>query len=198
MLYPEFMEYRRRRLEAAAPIGGRGSGRKMYYSHRQQPRFDLGASWSRGRPPPPPQRAGSGPGGCNGRHPGGRRCKEYRLYQPGGRNRRGGDYYEGYSAADLNPYQPRHYSEQYEDSSQQQQQQQQQQQKQQQKQQRQPQQKQAAATATATAAAVEKQKQQKMPKARANIYVCTPYTAVRDFSVSFLKTIKLLYLVPGT
>ena len=112
MLYPEFMEYRRRRLEAAAPIGGRGSGRKMYYSHRQQPRFDLGASWSRGRPPPPPQRAGSGPRGCNGRHTEGRHCMGY---QPGGRNRGGGEYYEGYSAADLNPYQPRHYSEQYED-----------------------------------------------------------------------------------
>ena len=125
MLYAEFMEYRRRRLEAAAPIGGRGSGRKMYYSHRQQPRFDLGASWSRGRPPPPPQRAGSGPRGCNGRHAEGRHCMGY---QPGGRNRGGGEYYEGYSAADLNPYQPRHYSEQYEDSKQQQQQQQQQQQ----------------------------------------------------------------------
>ena len=56
-------------------------------------------------------------------------------------------------------------------------------QQQQQQQQRQPQQKQAAATATTPAAAVEKQKQQKMPKARANIYVCTPYAAVRDFSV---------------
>ena len=63
ILYPDFMEYRRRRLEAAAPIGGRASGREMYYSHRQQPRLDSGASWSRGRPPPPPQRAGSGPGG---------------------------------------------------------------------------------------------------------------------------------------
>ena len=29
MLYPEFMEYRRRRQGAAAPIGGRGSGRGM-------------------------------------------------------------------------------------------------------------------------------------------------------------------------
>ena len=47
-------------------------------------------------------------------------------YQPGGRNRGDGEYYEGYSAADFNPYQPRHYSEQYEDSSQQRQQQQQQ------------------------------------------------------------------------
>ena len=64
MHYPEFMEYRRRRLGAAALIGGRGSGRGMYYPHRQQPRLDLGASWSRGRPPPPPQRAGSGPGGA--------------------------------------------------------------------------------------------------------------------------------------
>ena len=63
-----------------------------------------------GRPPSPQQRAGSGPGGCNGRDPGGRRCKGYRLYQPGGRNRGGGDYYEGYSAADLNPYRPRYYS----------------------------------------------------------------------------------------
>ena len=48
-------------------------------------------------------------------------------YQPGGRNRGDGEYYEGYSAADFNPYQPRHYSEPYDDSSQQQQQQQQQQ-----------------------------------------------------------------------
>ena len=79
MLYPEFMEYRRRRLGAAAPIGGRGSGRGMYYPHRQQPRLDSGASWSRGRPPPPPQRAGSGPGGRNGRYPGGRRFEDYRL-----------------------------------------------------------------------------------------------------------------------
>ena len=29
MLYPEFMEYRRRRLGAGALIGGRGSGREM-------------------------------------------------------------------------------------------------------------------------------------------------------------------------
>ena len=64
MPYPEFMECRRRRLGAAAPIGGRRSGRGMYYPHRQQPRLDSGASWSRGRPPPPPQRAGSGPGGA--------------------------------------------------------------------------------------------------------------------------------------
>ena len=71
MLHPEFMEYRRRRLGAAARIGGRGSGRGMDDPHRQQPRLDSGASWSRGRPPPPPQRAGSGPGGHNGRHPGG-------------------------------------------------------------------------------------------------------------------------------
>ena len=70
MLYPEFMEYRRRRLGAAAPIGGRGSGRGMYYPHRQQPRLDTGASWGRGRPPPPPQWAGSGPGGHYGRYPG--------------------------------------------------------------------------------------------------------------------------------
>ena len=62
MLYPEFMEYRRRRQGAAAPNGGRGSGRGMDDPHRQQPR-DSGASWSRGRPSPPPQRAGSGPGG---------------------------------------------------------------------------------------------------------------------------------------
>ena len=45
MLYPEFMEYRRQRLGAGAPIGGRGSGREMYYPHRQQPRLDSGASW---------------------------------------------------------------------------------------------------------------------------------------------------------
>ena len=31
MLNPEFMEYRRRRLGAATPIGGRGSARGMYY-----------------------------------------------------------------------------------------------------------------------------------------------------------------------
>ena len=110
ILYPDFMEYRRRRLEAAAPIGGRASGREMYYSHRQQPRLDSGASWSRGRPPPPPQRAGSGPGRWNGRHTGGR---HWMGYQPGGRNRGGGNYYEGYSAADLNPYRPRYYSEPY-------------------------------------------------------------------------------------
>ena len=64
-------------------------------------------------------------------------------YQPGGRNRGGGNYYEGYSAADLNPYRPRYYSEPYDNSKQQQQQQQQQQQpQQQQQQQRQPQQQQ--------------------------------------------------------
>ena len=45
MLYPEFMEYRRQRLGSGAPIGGRGSGREMYYPHRQQPRLDSGASW---------------------------------------------------------------------------------------------------------------------------------------------------------
>ena len=126
MLYPEFMEYRRRRLGAAAPIGGRGSGRGMYYPHRQQPRLDSGASWSRGRPPPPPQRAGSGPGGHNGRHPGGRGFEDYRLYQPGGRSRGGGDYYEGYSPADPDAYRLRYYSEPYDNSSHQQQQQQQQ------------------------------------------------------------------------
>ena len=103
MLYPEFMEYRRRRLEAAAPIGGRESGRGMDDPHRQQPLLDSGASCSRGRPPPPPQRPGSRPGGHNGRHPGGR----------GGRSRGGGDHYEGYSAADPDAYQPRHYSEPY-------------------------------------------------------------------------------------
>ena len=48
MLYPEFMEYRRRRLGAAVAIGGRESGRRMYYPHRQKPRLDPGASWSRG------------------------------------------------------------------------------------------------------------------------------------------------------
>ena len=42
-------------------------------------------------------------------------------------SRGGGDYYEGYSAAGLDAYQPRHYSEPYDASSQQQQQQQQQQ-----------------------------------------------------------------------
>ena len=34
MLYPEFMEYRRRRKGAAAPIDGRGSGRRMDDPHR--------------------------------------------------------------------------------------------------------------------------------------------------------------------
>ena len=42
-------------------------------------------------------------------------------------SRGGGDYYEGYSAADSDAYQPRHYSEPYDISSQQQHQQQQQQ-----------------------------------------------------------------------
>ena len=126
MLYPKFMEYRRRRQGAAASIGGRGSGRGMDDPHRQQPRLDSGASWSRGRPSPPPQRAGSRPGGHNGRHPGGRGFEDNRLYQPGERSRGGGDYYEGYSAADPDAYQPRHYSEPYDTSSQQQQQQQQQ------------------------------------------------------------------------
>ena len=54
MLYPEFMEYRRRRQGAAALIGGLGSGRRMDDPHRQRPRLDSGATWSRGRPPPPP------------------------------------------------------------------------------------------------------------------------------------------------
>ena len=46
ILYPDFMEYRRRRLEAAAPIGGRASGREMYYSHRQGPTTAAAAaSW---------------------------------------------------------------------------------------------------------------------------------------------------------
>ena len=80
MLYPDFMEYRRRRREAAAPIGGRGSGRRMDGPYRQQPRLDSGASWSTGRRPPPPQRAGSEPGGHNGRHSGGRGLEDYRLY----------------------------------------------------------------------------------------------------------------------
>ena len=78
MLYPEFMEYRRRRQGAAAPIGGRGSGRGMDDPLRQLLRLDSGASWSRGRPTPPPQRAGSGPGGHNGLH-GGRGFEDYRL-----------------------------------------------------------------------------------------------------------------------
>ena len=67
-------------------------------------------------------------GGHNGRYPGSQRCEDYRLYQPGGRSRGGGDYYEGYSAADPDAYRPRYYSEPYDTSSQQQQQQQQQQQ----------------------------------------------------------------------
>ena len=48
------------------------------------------------------------------------------FYQPGGRSRGGGDYYEGYSAADSDAYRPRHYSKPCDTSSQQQQQQQQQ------------------------------------------------------------------------
>ena len=63
-------------------------------------------------------------------------------YQPGGRNRGRGNYYEGYSAADLNPYRPCYYSEPYDNSKQQQQQQQQQNQQQQQQQQQKQQQKQ--------------------------------------------------------
>ena len=63
-------------------------------------------------------------------------------YHPGGRNRGGGEYYEGYSAADLNPYQPRHCSEQQKQQQQNQQQQQQQQQQKQQQQQQQQHQKQ--------------------------------------------------------
>ena len=63
-------------------------------------------------------------GGHNCRHPGGRRFEDYGLYQPGGRSRGGGHYYEGYPAADPDAYQPRHYSETYDSSSQQQQQQQ--------------------------------------------------------------------------
>ena len=77
MLYPEFMEYRRRRLGAEAPIEGRGFGRGMDDPHRQQPRLDSGASWSTGRRPPPPQRAGSEPGGHNGHYPGGRGFEDY-------------------------------------------------------------------------------------------------------------------------
>ena len=89
MLYPEFMEYRRPRQGAAAPIGGRGSGRGMDDPHRQRPRLDSGASWSRGRPPTPPQRAGSVPGGYPRRNSGGRGFEYYRFYQPSGRGRGG-------------------------------------------------------------------------------------------------------------
>ena len=79
MLYPEFMGYRRRWLGAAAPIEERGSGRGLYYPHRQQPRHASGASWRRGRPPPPPQRAESGPGEQNVRCPGSRGFEDCRL-----------------------------------------------------------------------------------------------------------------------